>query len=113
MVLFKKYGWFYFPIHPIGWALSVTLAGSEIAFGAISMQQTTSVLDAMWRFLPYFVSLAAIFFFIAINTVRNKKINNDERNNNAPKHLRYKNRIDSYGGTLFVLGGYIISSWIW
>jgi len=112
MQLFKKRGWVYFPVHFAGWGILLFFIAVAIVFFITIGNQSHSASDNLISFLPYFTSLCVFYFFIAINTSNNKKIKQHEPINNNTKHVRNQSGINTYGGTLYFLAGYYISSWL-
>ena len=111
MKLYKKQGWIYVPVHGLGWLITGVLMVLAAGLFVGIDRHAHSASDTLIGFLPYGTSLAAIYFFIAINTSTNKNDNNNERNNNESRNLRNKGGIDTYGGTLFILAWGCIGSW--
>lgn len=111
MRLFKKRGWIYVPVHILGWMVTIVISLIAMFFFLAIDKHSHSASDTLIGFLPYGTSLAAIYFFIAINTSTNKNDNNNERNNNESRNLRNKSGIDTYGGTLFILAWGCIGGW--
>jgi hypothetical protein len=90
MKLFKKQGWIYVPVHGFGWLITGVLMVLATGLFVGIDRHAHSASDTLIGFLPYGTSLAAIYFFIAINTSTNKNDNNNERNNNESRNLRNK-----------------------
>jgi len=109
MTWFKKKGWIYIPVHAAGWLITILHIAVVVVFFKAIDRHSHSASDTLTNFLPYFISVAVIYFFIAVNT-SNQKNKNNERNNNKTNNIRNQGGIDTYGGTLFFLVGYCISS---
>ena len=111
MKLFKKAGWIYFPTSITGAIISLGAIGSNIWFFLVIDRNSHSASDTLISLLPYMVSIWVIYGFIASNCSDNaQKIKKNEKiNNNASRQLRNSDRIDTYGGTLFILAGYFFN----
>lgn len=111
MKLFRKAGWVYFPTTKTGSIIGLFTLAANLWVLLVLPGNSLSGRDTMITLLPYLVSIWVIYGFIASNCSGNdQKLNKNEKiKNNASRQLRNFDGIDSYGGTLFILAGYLFN----
>jgi hypothetical protein len=68
MVLFKRSGWFYFPVSVLGTIIAVVTLALNAWFFAVIDWHSHSVSDTFSNFFPYAVGFWVVYGWIASNT---------------------------------------------
>ena len=69
---FRKTGWIYVPVSPIGWIVVLLYAAISVVTLVAIDSRYNSLYNSLIRFFPYFMGFSVLYFWIASNCTGTK-----------------------------------------